>query len=121
MRNKIFEVLQGFRRYGNLRMRKIYYGVCTEKLKDWNYIVFNRVRTGRRENASYNEYYDINIVCEDFVPDGMEMDIIKAIRETTMMRLADNDIEYNYVRKPNTEVAVEICTIHFVKARKGTL
>lgn len=121
MRDKIYEVLQDFLRYDDLRMRKIYYGVCTEKLKDWNYFVFNRIRTGRRENASYNEYYDVNIVCENYIPDGMEMDIVKAIREATMMRLADNDIEYNYVRKPNTEVAVEICTIHFVKARKGTL
>lgn len=121
MRIKIYEVLQDFQTYGTLRMRGIYYGVCTEKLKDWNYIVFNRSKTGRRENASYNEYYDVNIVCEDYIPDGMVMDIISAIREETMMRLADNDIEYNYVRKPNTEVAVEICTIHFVKARKGTL
>lgn len=119
MRDSINEVLQGFLTYGDLQLEAIYYGICTEKLKDWNYIVFNRNRTGRRDNASYNEYYDVNIVCENYVPDNMEYDIIRAIREATMMRLADNDIEYSYVRKPNTEVAVEICTIHFVKARKG--
>jgi hypothetical protein len=40
------------------------------------------------------------------------------MQEINGMKLASSDGEYSYVMKPNTNIVVEILTLHFVRARK---
>ena len=122
MRNKIDDVLQTYLNDAEVPMEKVFYGVCTEDLDKWNYFVFKRVNSSEEENASLNEYYDIHIIHEDYIPDGYEYEIIKSIREATGMRpIRSNAIEFNYRRKSNTNMAVEICTIHMTRGRKASV
>lgn len=85
----------------------------------WNYIVFNRKPTKVNENKTgYSHYYTVNVIRENFVPEGMELRVIEKMLEISGMRLAGTDFQYTYVEKPNTNAVVEMLSIDFVKAVK---
>lgn len=92
------------------RVRKLNF-VC-------NYTVFNRVKLTYNANlTSKSDYFDVHIVRENFIPEGTDIDVIDVMTDIAGMRLT-GDGEYQYVRKPNTNIVLEMLTLHFVRARK---
>ena len=85
----------------------------------WNYIVFNRKPTKINSNqTSYAYYFSVNIVRENYVPEGLDLEVIQKMKEIPGIKLAGNDMEYNYIKKPNTNIVVEMLSIDFIKAEK---
>lgn len=100
---------------------KIYYGMVDDEVREtlWNYIVFNRVSLKPATNRTgYSDYYDVHIIRENFIPEGLDIDVINKMLEIEGVRLADGECSYNYVQKPNTNIVVEMLTIRFLRARK---
>ena len=100
---------------------RIYYGIVDNEVNEtvWNYIVFNRVSLSAATNKTgYSDYYDVHIIRENFIPEGVDLDIIKKMCEISGMRQTAESGTYNYVLKPNTNIVVEMLTLHFVRARK---
>ncbi len=101
---------------------RVYYGIVPASVKDtkWDYIVFNRVRRKKAQNnTGYSYYFDVHIISESFIPEGIDIEVTNKMLEIDGMKPADTDGEYNYVQKPNTGETVEMLTLHFVKARKA--
>lgn len=101
--------------------QKVYYGMVDEEVREivWDYIVFNRSTLKAHPNRTgYVDYYDVHIIRENFVPEGLEIEVINKMLEISGMRLADGDNTYTYVQKPNTNIVIEMLTLHFVRARK---
>jgi outer membrane receptor for ferrienterochelin and colicin len=71
------------------------------------------------ERNANDQSYTCNIhSLNDFIPDGLENDIIQAMRSIPGVNVSGTDGDYNYVQKPNTNTVVEILTLEFVRARK---
>ena len=75
MLNLISEKLQ------DLNMGPIQYGRVTSQPEIWNYIAYGRARMRRTEKSKtdFNRYYFVVIVHEDYIPEGSELQVIKAI------------------------------------------
>lgn len=106
-------------------MEKVYYGSCTDKdLEAWNYFVFNRMKTSKAgtSKTDLQTYYQIHIVHEDYIPEGYVEKVIEKLSEKdesgTKLKLTSDDIDYNYIRKGNTSVVVEIATITMYHPQK---
>lgn len=112
------EIKQQLEKVGSGR---VYYAIVDESVKDtvWDYIVFERSKLGVSGNkTSYSEFYDVHIVCEDFIPETLDKEVIAKMLEIDGMRLTSDDGTYDYVQKPSTNNVVEMLTLHFVRARK---
>lgn len=99
----------------------VFYGTVSNRMREslWNYIVFNRARLRVSQNRTgYSDYYDVHIVREDYIPEGLDEEVIKKVLEIDGMRLASEDGTYTYVRKDNTDNVVEMLSLRFVRARK---
>ena len=122
--NRIRRTLDGLCR-GETGMQGTFYGVCNAKdLKFWNYFVFNRSKTTKK-NASrmdYQTFYEVHIVHENFIPEGYVEEVVHALEaeeeKGTLLRATDDDIAYNYILKGNTDVVVEMATIAFYHPKK---
>lgn len=100
---------------------KVYYGMVDDEVREtvWDYTVFNRTKLRSTGNKTgYADGYDVHIVRENFIPEGVDLDVIEKMQAIRGFRLADEDGEYNYIMKPNTNIVVEMLTLHFVRARK---
>lgn len=100
---------------------RVYYGMVDDEVKDtvWDYIVFNRTKLKSTGNKTgYSDGYDVHIVRENFVPEGVDIDVIEKMQAIHGMRLASEEGDYIYIMKPNTNIVVEMLTLHFVRARK---
>lgn len=100
---------------------KVCYGMVDEALRDtvWDYIVFNRLSLKRSVNrTSYSDYIEVHIVRENFIPEGLDIQIIEKMHEIDGIRLADIDGRYDYIKKGATNTVVEMLTLTFVRARK---
>lgn len=100
----------------------IHYGAVASSQFEmlWDYIVFNRVTLSSAPNKTgYSDYYDVHIVRENFIPEGLDIEVINKMCEISGMRLTSSDAVYSYVQKPNTDTVVEMLTLHFVRARKN--
>lgn len=100
---------------------RVFYGLVDESVKDtvWNYIVFNRTNLGTSPNKTgYTDYFDVHIVFEDFVPEGIDEEVIKKLCSINGVRLSTENGSYDYTLKPNTNIVVEVLTLHFMRARK---
>ena len=103
---------------GDAGMAGTYYGACNEReLDHWNYFVFNRRVTTKR-NASrqdYQTFFEVHIVHEDYIPEGYVEAVVAALEAEdesgTKLRATDDDIRYDYIFKGNTDVVVEMATI----------
>lgn len=101
--------------------KRVYYGMVDENVKDtvWNYIVFNRTTLGFPANKTgASDHFDVSIIRENFIPEGIDTEVIQKLCALPGVRLSANDGEFNYVLKPNTNIVVEMLTLHFVRARK---
>ena len=99
----------------------VFYGMVDPVMQEtvWDYIVFNRKPTKINENKTgYSYHFTVNIVRENFIPEGLDLTVIEKMRSIPGMKLSGADMEYMYVAKPNTNVVVEMLSIDFVKAVK---
>lgn len=100
----------------------VYYGAVDDSQVDtiWDYIVFNRTSIRHSTNHTSNsDFFDVHIVRENYIPDGIEDEVIDKLKELDGIRLAGVDSEFDYAVKPRTNIVVEMMTIHFLRARKA--
>lgn len=100
----------------------VYYGAAWKHDNEtlWNYIVFNRRTVKHSTNKTADtDYYDVHIVRENYIPEGLDAEVIAKVTELAGFRLAGNDDTFQYERKPNSDVVLEIQTITFIRARKN--
>lgn len=98
----------------------IYYGMVDESVREtvWNYIVFNRSTITHSANkTAATDRFDVHIIRENYVPEGMDTEVIDKLCSIPGVRIA-GDCVFSYVQKPNTNIVVEMLTIPFVRARK---
>lgn len=100
---------------------KTYYGNADPELTEpWNYTVFRRAELSKSTNGNgFVRRYAVAVVRENYIPEGLEFEIINSILETTNLRLADTAATYSYVYKGNTDLVVEVCLITFSEPIKG--
>ena len=99
----------------------VFYGMVDDSMREmrWDYIVFNRKLTKPGKNRTgYSCYFSVNIIRENFIPEGLELAVIDKMLEIPGMRLAETDMEYAYRAKPNTDAIVEMVSIDFVRPMK---
>ena len=100
---------------------KVYYGMVDDEVRKmvWDYIVFNRTKFRSTGNKTgYADGYDVHIIRENFIPEGVDLAVIEKMETIHGLKLAGEDGEYNYIQKPNTNIVIEMLTLHFVRARK---
>ena len=51
----------------------------------------------------------------------MEINVIKALEEIKGLKLAQDDIEYDYITKKNSGIVVEMAVLAFIQPIKGYL
>lgn len=101
----------------------VFYGCVDEDSKDikdcWNYTVFNRVKLRTApDKTSFVDVFQVHIVREEYVPEGIDVEVIAKLRSIPGIKLASEDGTYDYTRKPNTGNVVEMLTLTFTRARK---
>lgn len=99
----------------------VYYGMVDESRKEtlWNYIVFNRSTITHSANkTSATDHFEVHIIRENYVPEGIDVEVIEKLTSLPGVKLAGTDCTFNYVQKPNTNIIVEMLSIPFVRARK---
>ena len=99
----------------------VYYGRSFAKTNDdWNYFVFNRyyIEKSGKSYCDFNYHYQVHIIMENYVEEGFEQQVIKAIQELGLKLVASN-MQFNYVTKNSTDMVVEMLTIEFTKPVKG--
>ena len=101
--------------------KNVHYGTASwaKKSEPWNYIVYGRSNATPSENKTgYTDRFFVAIIREEFVPEELPEQIIDAITAIPGVRLDSSGVEYDYTRKPNTDVTIEIARITFYRARK---
>ena len=99
----------------------VFYGMVDDRVitNEWNYIVFMRKALSVSDSRQgYSDRFTVAIIRENYIPEGLDIEVIDKMTEIAGMRLVNSDSEYNYTIKPNTNTVVEILTMEFVKARK---
>ena len=112
MLNKLEECLKKFD-------SNVHYGKYTEKkLKElgWNSIIFNRGII-RKKDKGFVQSYEVHLCREEYIPEGLDIEIIRAVEKETKLKLPETDFTYRYIKKPNDDV-VEILTLEFTKHTK---
>lgn len=100
---------------------KVFYGMVDENEieNEWNYIVFMRKSLSTSDTRQgYTDRFTVAIIRENYIPEGLDVEVINKMRELAGVRLANSDSPYSYVKKPNTNTVVELLTIEFARARK---
>lgn len=124
MLNEIREKLEDLQKkdsntYGTVVM---YGRVVDDKLPtEWNYITFNResVKRAGTNKRDFNEYFEINLVHEDFIPEEAVYKVIEALESVPGLKQSNDDVIFNYTTKKNTSTVVEVATITFTHPVKG--
>lgn len=103
----------------------VHYGMMEKTDLDvWNYFVFGRQKTtkDRIKRRDLQTYYEVHIIHEDYIPEGYVDEVIAALEDTeavgVKLRMTDQDVQYDYVRKGKTEMVVEIATIAIYRPEK---
>lgn len=108
------------KKYGVIE--EILYGTAHthEASKSWNYIVFNKekIKKGGTSNTDLTYYWNVAIVHEEYIPEGLEEAIIDKILEIKGLRLADGDMPIDYLTKGESNMVIELLRISFVKTKK---
>lgn len=103
--------------------RAVMYGrVVNDKLPaEWNYITFNRenIRRTGTNRKDFNEYFEVNLVHEDFIPEDAVYELISNLETVKGLKQTDADVIFNYATKKNTSTVVEVATITFTHPVKG--
>ena len=100
----------------------VLYGTASTLPKDapWNYTVFGRRKTRVNDNlASTAQEFDVAVVREGYVPEGLEDAVVAAMRTIPGMNpVKGQSVQYMYDRKPGTNLVVEMMVITFARPRK---
>lgn len=115
MLNKIRDALEA------LNIGPVQYGRIKNTPDLWNYIVFAR-RNMKRAGTSktdFSRYYTVAIVHEDYIPEGMEIEVMKAMENIKGLKASQEDIQYDYMVKNNSKTVVEMAVLTFVEPLKG--
>ncbi len=102
----------------------VYYGMVDESQNEtvWDYIVFNRTTLRHSANKTgMTDYFDVHIIRENYIPEGIDAQVIQSLCELEGVRVAGNDATFQYVQKPNTNIVIEMLTIPFLRARKANV
>lgn len=96
----------------------VYYGLADQQ-NEWNYIVYSRSDTQISENrTAKGRYVRVAVVRENYIEEDMEAILLEKMKSIPGLRKTQEPISYTYMRKPNTNVVVEIMEAEFVKAVK---
>lgn len=102
---------------------RVCYGVIDNTIKQspvWDCIVFGRSNIKYPSNkTSASDYFDVLVIRENYIPDGLDTEIIKALTSLDGVKLAGDTASFNYIQKPNTDTVIEMLNISFVRARKN--
>lgn len=99
----------------------VFYAMVDTSVKDtvWDYIIFERNALSVNANKTgYSEEYTVRIIREEFIPEGVEIEVIDKMLEIPGMRLKSDGGIYEYVQKPNTNIVVEMFSVGFVRPKK---
>lgn len=102
----------------------VFYGMVDDSMREtlWNYIVFSRSKLSASTNkTAYSDYYSVHIIRENWLPEGLDIQVIDKMLEIDGMRLAGSDGTYHYILKPKTNIVVEMLSLEFVKVRKKVI
>lgn len=123
IRDKLQELIkdnQFIEKYGVIE--EVLYGTAHQhdNTKPWNYIVFNkdRLKKGGTSLTDLTYYWNVAIVHEEYIPEGLEEKIIDKLLEIKGLRLADGDMSFEYMTKGESNMVVELLMITFVKTKK---
>lgn len=100
----------------------VFYGAVDNRMKEtlWNYIVFNRVKLAPSQNKTgYTAEYAVHIIREDFIPEGLEEEVIETLKSIPGVRVNSDGGTYDYVTKPSTNAIIEMFSINFYIPRKA--
>lgn len=100
----------------------VFYGAVNRSIREmvWDYIVFERKNIDiKAEKTGRSYYFTVHIVREEFIPEGIELDVIDKMLEIPGMKLAGETPTFDYIVKPNTDIVVEMLSISFVRPVKG--
>ena len=95
-----------------------YGGINVQNLEEWNYFVFNRRRVIGTNNKSFTDFFEVHIVHEDYIAEGYELEVVKALKDEIPGVSLAEDITYDYVPKGDTQVVVEIAHLTMKSAKK---
>lgn len=102
---------------------RVCYGIIDNTVKQspvWDCIVFGRSNIKYSSNkTSASDYFDVLIIRENYIPEGLDTEIIEALTSLDGVKLAGDTANFDYIQKPNTDTVVEMLTISFVRARKN--
>lgn len=99
-----------------------YYGTAAQHPKNakWDYFVFSRDVLKRNSNrSSYADEIMVEIIREEYIPDGLPEQVIEAMEALAGVRLIEGKHEYWYAVKPSTQLTVERLVLHFSHSRKS--
>ena len=101
----------------------VFYGTASklEGGEPWNYTVFSRDEDAPKDTlGGFTQRYEVAVVRESFVPEGLRDDVIAAVSALPGMRLdREKSVEYVYESKPGaSRTVVEMMVVHFAKAVK---
>lgn len=104
-----------------LGMGPVEYGRVKNNPDIWNYIVFARrnMRPAGSSKVDYSRYYTVVIVHEDYIPEGTEIKVMKAVESIKGLKIASEDIQYDYTVKKGSDTVVEMAVLTFVESLKG--
>lgn len=85
-----------------------------EGISRWEFIVFRRSGLDFSSGRVY-QTYDVSYCDEEYVREGIEFDIINAMKSLHIQRDVNTPIEYDVLRKGETNDRCEIVTIRFKK------
>lgn len=95
-----------------------YGGINVQTLEEWNYFVFNRRRVIGTNNKSFTDFFEVHIVHEDYIAEGYELEVVKALKDEIPGVTLAEDITYDYVPKGDTQIVVEIANLTMKCAKK---
>lgn len=98
---------------------EVFYGSGKFKGRDaWDCIIYGkrRIKKTGTSGKDYSHIWFVAIVKEEFIPEGLELEVIEKMREAGLK--IDSTAEYAYMDKSG-ECMVEVCTMEFAKCVKG--
>lgn len=102
--------------------KNVFYGAVDKRMKEtlWNYTVFNRVKLSPNQNKTgYTAEFAVHIIREEYIPEGLEEEVIEALKTIKGVRVDSDGGSYDYVTKPSTNTVVEMFSINFYIPRKA--
>jgi len=99
----------------------VYYGTALahDKSLPWDYTVYSRNTLKRNQQKSgYATVFNVAIVREEYIPDGLEDEVVAAMEALAGVRMVEGEHEYFYSTKPNTSHVVEMVILKFTYSRK---